>query len=358
MTFALLTAGMTWAQSPKATVLFGKYYQDNEGQMLSPVEWNVLDEKGGKTLLITAKTIDSKPFHQKRKAVTWDRCDLRQWLNGAFLQTAFTDEEQSAIAVTDLPAVKNPRFDTPVGKATRDKVFLLSYEECLRYMPTDADRKNFPTEYAVAQGCYVNTDGHAAWWLRSNGMNKTEPEHLATWGNFSLRHHHVDDPIIGDRPAVWVNTEYLNKQIAKTMEQNLNEVAAFLKECHVFYIATVEGRSAEGRSQGENQPRVRPFGVAEIVDGKLYLTTGRKKDVWKQIEANEGRFEICAQKDGEWLRISGRLVDDDNAEVRQTILDRHKYLTRMYTANDGNFVTPTSPTAKPASARSTARNVG
>lgn len=123
---------------------------------------------------------------------------------------------------------------------------------------------------------------------------------------------------------------WAQNQTEKTMEQNLNEVAAFLKECHVFYIATLEG----------NQPRVRPFGVAEIVDGKLYLTTGRKKDVYKQIEANEGRFEICAQKDGEWLRISGRLVDDDNAEVRQTILDRHKYLSSLYSANDGIFVTP------------------
>lgn len=64
-------------------------YQDKEGQVLSPVEWNVLDEKDGKTLLVTAKTIDSKPFHQKRKAVTWDRSDLRQWFNGAFLQTVF-----------------------------------------------------------------------------------------------------------------------------------------------------------------------------------------------------------------------------------------------------------------------------
>ena len=66
---------------------------------------------------------------------------------------------------------------------------------------------------------------------------------------------------------------WAQNQTEKTMEQNLNEVAAFLKECHVFYIATVEG----------NQPRVRPFDVAEIVDGKLYLTTGRKKDVYKQI---------------------------------------------------------------------------
>ena len=59
----------------------------------------------------------------------------------------------------------------------------------------------------------------------------------------------------------------------KTMTENLNEVAAFLKDCRVFFIATSEG----------NQPRVRPFGVAEIVNGKLYLTTGRKKDVYKQL---------------------------------------------------------------------------
>lgn len=123
-----------------------------------------------------------------------------------------------------------------------------------------------------------------------------------------------------------------NEPNEKTMTENLNEVAAFLKECRVFFIATTEG----------NQPRVRPFGVAEIVNGKLYLTTGRKKDVYKQLEANEGRFEICALKTdySQWIRISGRLVDEDNAEIRQTILDRNKLLGRMYSANDGNFVTP------------------
>ena len=122
-----------------------------------------------------------------------------------------------------------------------------------------------------------------------------------------------------------------NEQNGKNMTENLNEVAAFLKECRVFFIATAEG----------NQPRVRPFGVAEIVNGKLYLTTGRKKDVYKQLEAN-GRFEICALKPdySGWIRISGRLVDEDNAEIRQAILDRNKSLGRMYSANDGNFVTP------------------
>lgn len=116
------------------------------------------------------------------------------------------------------------------------------------------------------------------------------------------------------------------------IKENINEVAAFLKECQVFFIATNEG----------NQPRVRPFGVAEVVDGKLYLTTGRKKDVYKQIKANDGRFEICALKkdNSAWIRISGKLVDDNNEAVQKTILDRHKYLGQMYSANDGNFATP------------------
>ena len=67
----------------------------------------------------------------------------------------------------------------------------------------------------------------------------------------------------------------------------------------MFFIATTDG----------NQPHVRPFGVAEIVNGKLYLTTGRKKDVYKQLEGNDGRFEICALKPdySRWIRISGRL---------------------------------------------------
>lgn len=205
---ASLTAGLAFGAERK-TVKFGRYYEDKAGKKLTPIEWTVLDEKDGKTLLITTKVVDAVPFHNTLKAVTWDNCDLRTWLNGKFFETAFNKEEQKAVALSDVSALKNPRFDTPVGKPTKDKVFLLSYEECLKYMPTDADRTCFPTDYAIAHECYINTNGHAAWWLRSNGMSETEPEHLATWGNFSLRHHYVDDTIIGDRPCIWVDSAAL-----------------------------------------------------------------------------------------------------------------------------------------------------
>ena len=87
----------------------------------------------------------------------------------------------------------------------------------------------------------------------------------------------------------------------------MQEVQNYLKECGVFYIATVD----------QDQPRVRPFGVSEIIDGRLYIMTGKVKDVFKQMAKN-GKFEICALKKSgsEWLRLSGTLVNDDTLAVK------------------------------------------
>ena len=79
----------------------------------------------------------------------------------------------------------------------------------------------------------------------------------------------------------------------------MERVAKFLKEAETYYLATVEG----------DQPRVRPFGTAHIFEGKLYIQTGKVKDVSKQIHANP-KVEICAFKNGEWLRVAGELVED------------------------------------------------
>ena len=88
---------------------------------------------------------------------------------------------------------------------------------------------------------------------------------------------------------------------------NMNEVQAYLKECGAFFIATNEG----------DQPRVRPFGVSEIINGRLYIMTGKVKDVFKQLDKN-GKFEICAMKPSgaEWMRLEGTLVNDDTLAVK------------------------------------------
>ena len=107
----------------------------------------------------------------------------------------------------------------------------------------------------------------------------------------------------------------------------MKEVQEFLKECGVYYLATVDG----------DQPRVRPFGTAEIFEDHLYIQTGKSKNVFKQIEANP-KVEICAFKDGKWLWVSGRLKIDDRVEAKKDMLDKNPDLRNMYDENDSNTV--------------------
>jgi uncharacterized pyridoxamine 5'-phosphate oxidase family protein len=105
----------------------------------------------------------------------------------------------------------------------------------------------------------------------------------------------------------------------------MQRVADFLKTAGVYYLATVEG----------DQPRVRPFGTANIFEGKLYIQTGKVKPVSQQIHANP-KAELCAFKDGQWLRVACELVEDDRVEARQSMLDAYPDLQAMYSADDGN----------------------
>ena len=114
----------------------------------------------------------------------------------------------------------------------------------------------------------------------------------------------------------------------QTKQENMKEVQAYLKECGAFFIATTD----------DDQPRVRPFGVSEIINGRLYIMTGKVKDVYKQIDKN-GKFEICALKPSgsEWMRLSGTLVNDETLAVKEEFLNRNEGLKSMYKADDGNM---------------------
>ncbi len=120
-----------------------------------------------------------------------------------------------------------------------------------------------------------------------------------------------------------------NDTISKEMmQQNMKEVQAYLKECGAFFIATNDG----------DQPRVRPFGVSEIINDRLYIMTGKVKDVYKQMAKN-GKFEICALKPSgsEWMRLSGTLVTDETLAVKEEFLNRNESLKSMYKADDDNM---------------------
>jgi len=105
----------------------------------------------------------------------------------------------------------------------------------------------------------------------------------------------------------------------------MQEVYDFLKKCKTYYLATIEG----------DQPRVRPFGSAVIFEDKLYIHTGKVKDVSKQLKANP-KIEICAFDDQNWIRIQAVAVNDDRLEAKKTVLAAYPELKKRYQPEDNN----------------------
>ena len=110
------------------------------------------------------------------------------------------------------------------------------------------------------------------------------------------------------------------------MNKNLEKVITFLEEATTYFLSTVEG----------DQPRVRPFGTALVYNDKLYIQTGKIKAVSKQLSINP-KAEICAYKDGKWLRISGKLINDEDRRVKTLMLEKMPSLRAMYNEDDGNM---------------------
>ena len=107
--------------------------------------------------------------------------------------------------------------------------------------------------------------------------------------------------------------------------EGMKRIYDFLKEAKCYYIATVDG----------DQPHVRPFGTILIFENRLYIQTGRKKNVGKQLIAN-GKVELCAMKDKQVLRVTGTLIDDPRREAKAAMLDAYPGLKKMYSPDDDN----------------------
>ena len=204
------------------TVVFGRYEQDNNTVNGSEaVEWIVLDydEKEHKALLLSKYGLDTKPYNREYIDITWEKCTLRSWLNGEFLQSAFSAEEQAAILMT---AVNNSasqgysKWDTDGGSNAQDQIFLLSCAEADRYLNvTYDDRENIcarvvPTAFSIANGAWTNSDYQATngeiagwWWLRSPGSDQYSAAAVIVTG--SLKSVKVNTGLGVARPAFWLN---------------------------------------------------------------------------------------------------------------------------------------------------------
>lgn len=171
------------------TVTFGTYEQDaNTSNGAEAIEWYVLDEQDGKSLLISKYVLDAQPYNTVKETVSWADCSLRAWLNDDFLKKAFSSDEQKSIVATQLENYESPvptqagvvaQSEDFYGEETTDSVFLLSVSEARQYFISYKARIAQATQYACDQGLYLSNDesfdwyesegANGIWWLRSAG---------------------------------------------------------------------------------------------------------------------------------------------------------------------------------------------
>ena len=195
------------------TILFGTYEQDNNSfNGKENIEWIVVAKEDNKLLVISDKALDCKQYNTSYADVTWEGSSLRKWINGTFLNVAFSAEEQAQIQNTSVSADKNPKYSTNPGNATTDKVFLLSITEAEKYFTTDESRKCAPTAYAEAQGAYTSDSNKTAfsettcsWWMRSPGSYQNWAAFVYNDGSIYCSGDYVLTNLVCVRPALWLN---------------------------------------------------------------------------------------------------------------------------------------------------------
>ena len=191
---------------PGDTVSFGKYEQDYDtSNGKEDIKWLVLDKKDDAVLVISKHVLEDKSFG--RNDDTWETCSLRKWLNGDFINDAFSPEEQSKLQITNVSADKNPKFDVDSGNATMDNIFLLSAPEAEKYFASDEARK------ADLYSSVSNMYRYDGWWLRTPGAalgadGKTYQRfgsmYVGSIGAISLSGN-SGGATNGVRPAMWIS---------------------------------------------------------------------------------------------------------------------------------------------------------
>ena len=177
-------------------VKFGNYWQTND-KVKEPIEWLVLAEKDGKTLLLAKHGLDCRQYQYGSScSITWKNCDLRKWLHSTFINNAFSEKEQQSIVPT-----QNKTNDVE----TEDKVFLLSVEEADKYL-TQKTRKCRPTPYAKLHNAWSSDDNFCDWWLRSPGNHQIYVANVLDGGGVYAGGSYVNYVLNAIRVALWVDS--------------------------------------------------------------------------------------------------------------------------------------------------------
>ena len=100
-------------------IYFGSWTAQDTYTTSGPIKWRVLDDQtnfdsdsdgtnDAGLFLLSDQNLDAQPYHSSYTSITWEGSSLRTWLNGTFLNAAFSGDEQVAIADTNVYNKNNP----------------------------------------------------------------------------------------------------------------------------------------------------------------------------------------------------------------------------------------------------------
>ena len=206
------TSDLNGYKNKDGYVVFGHYEQDNNtANGKEPIEWKVLaaDEDG--LFVLSKDVLDAHWFNDRAQNITWANSSLRNWLNDEFYRDAFTSDEKKGIRTTKVKTPANPKDGTAGGADVEDRVFLLSIDEAIKYLPSEQERIAEATEYADKNSLYmIESYGNSSqWWLRSSATPGTDTISCAAMVFYDGEIHdeYVYEWTLGVRPAMWIRKD-------------------------------------------------------------------------------------------------------------------------------------------------------
>ena len=183
-------------------IQFGKYPQGAEGEVW-PIEWFVLATYQNRALIISKHVLDAQQYNTELADTTWATSSIRNWLHLNFLPAAFSEEEQKRILTTNTPNNDNPRYWTPGGVPSKDRIHLLSGQEVEKYFAKEPGRRVLATGYAARKGLRRDAGGSCCWCTRTPGASASSVTNVYYNGALSYNGDKVSN-LYAIRPALWI----------------------------------------------------------------------------------------------------------------------------------------------------------
>ena len=196
------------------TITLGEYEQD--GNLYNGSEaltWTVHEIKDGRALLLCDTCIAAIPFNSDGSDNSWGNSDIRNWLNGEFYNSAFSDNERNIIVETELSTgrlsdAEYHTFGETYGEdeITNDRVFVPDLSEFWsitdELLVSEIANENLMSNNPFWRRDYYRT----MFWIRCPyGEENNYACGYDTDGEQSMYYVFSPDTYALVRPAVWID---------------------------------------------------------------------------------------------------------------------------------------------------------